>query len=153
MTEPNNWQSSGTQPQQYPAPTADPRYQQPQYPAQGAPPQYQQQPYPTAPDSSQYQAYPQAYPVYQQTYVQATYAQPPATDGVSIASFVTSLLGFNIVAVILGIVGLNRTKDGAMSGRGFAIAGIIIGSISLVMIIIMVIFMIGIIGMASSSVY
>ncbi len=50
------------------------------------------------------------------------------TDGVSIASFVLSLLCCTgIVGVILGFVGLSRTKGGQRKGRWAAIAGIIIG--------------------------
>ncbi|WP_158296505.1 DUF4190 domain-containing protein, partial [Nocardioides albidus] len=53
---------------------------------------------------------------------------PPRTDGISIAALVTSLLCcLAPVGVVLGFVGLSRTKGGQRKGRGFAIAGIIIG--------------------------
>lgn len=53
---------------------------------------------------------------------------PPKTDGISIAALVTSLLCcLAPVGVVLGIVGLSRTKGGQRKGRGFAIAGIVIG--------------------------
>ena len=106
-------------------------------------------------DGGQYgpgqQAYEQPYrQPYQQAYHQpgqqpgqpVQYGQPAwrPTDGFSIAALVTSLLGFNVVAIVLGIIGLNRTKNGAMSGRGMAIAGIVIGSLWFVAIIILMIF-------------
>ncbi len=53
---------------------------------------------------------------------------PAKTDGISIAALVTSLLCvFAPLGVILGIVGISRTKGGQRKGRGFAIAGIVIG--------------------------
>lgn len=57
--------------------------------------------------------------------------QPPKTDGVSIASLVLSLLCCTgLIGLILGFVGLSRTKGGQRKGRGFAIAGIVIGIVS-----------------------
>jgi hypothetical protein len=54
--------------------------------------------------------------------------QPPKTDGVSVASFVLSLLCCTgLIGLILGFVGLSRTKGGKRKGRGFAIAGIVLG--------------------------
>lgn len=58
-----------------------------------------------------------------------------STCGLSIASLVCSLLGFvtlgvtSIVAIITGHISLSRIKKsaGALSGRGMAIAGLIIG--------------------------
>jgi len=53
---------------------------------------------------------------------------PPKTDGISIAALVTSLLCcLAPVGVVLGFVGLSRTKGGQRKGRGLAIAGIVIG--------------------------
>lgn len=97
---------------QYPYGQAPPaQYPSGTYPAQGIPPYgYQGAPQPPA-------------------------AYPP-TDGVSVASMVTSLVGLNVVGIILGIVGLGRTRDGQRKGRGFAIAGLIIGTISLVLMIL-----------------
>jgi len=57
-------------------------------------------------------------------------AQP--TDGVSIAALVTGILGLGVVPVVLGIVGLKRTKATGTSGRGMSIAGIVLGAISFV---------------------
>jgi Na+/H+-dicarboxylate symporter len=54
----------------------------------------------------------------------------------AIWSLVTSLLGFIcgigfIVGLILGIVALNQIKQTGQGGRGFAIAGIVIGGIAI----------------------
>lgn len=57
-------------------------------------------------------------------------SEPPKTDGVSIAALVLSFLCcLAPIGVILGFVGLGRTKGGQRKGRGLAIAGIIIGII------------------------
>lgn len=84
----------------------------------------------------------------QQSSQQAQYGQPVwrPTDGFSVAALVTSLLGFNVIAIVLGIVGLNRTKNGAMAGRGMAIAGIVIGSLWFVAILILMIFYFSLVG-------
>lgn len=63
---------------------------------------------------------------------------PPAsqgTDGLAIASLVTGLLGFcvplaGVAGIVLGVLGLRRTGPGKAGGQGFAIAGIVAGSIS-----------------------
>jgi hypothetical protein len=57
----------------------------------------------------------------------------------AIIGFVLSLLGFNIVAIILGAVGLSQIKKTGDRGRGFALAAIWIGAISLVLGIIAII--------------
>ena len=54
----------------------------------------------------------------------------PKTDGVSIASLVLSLLCCtSLIGLILGFVGLSRTKNGQRKGRGLAIAGVVIGAL------------------------
>ncbi len=56
------------------------------------------------------------------------------TDPVSITGFVLSLLcctGF--VGVILGIIGLSRTKDGVRKGRWAAVSAIVIGAVTTVL--------------------
>ncbi|MCX6400160.1 MAG: DUF4190 domain-containing protein [Propionibacteriales bacterium] len=53
---------------------------------------------------------------------------PPKTDGLSIAALVVSFLCVCApIGVILGFVGLKRTKGGQRKGRGLAIAAIIVG--------------------------
>ncbi|GAB3866098.1 hypothetical protein GCM10028801_37850 [Nocardioides maradonensis] len=66
---------------------------------------------------------------------------PAKTDGLAIGALVASILGFCtcvgfVVGIVLGIIGLGRTKDGRAGGRGFAIAGIVIGAIGLVLSIV-----------------
>ena len=66
------------------------------------------------------------------------YGQPgasaarPTTDGVAIAALVTGILGMGVVPLILGIMGLKRTKANGTSGRGFSIAGIVLGALAIV---------------------
>lgn len=57
----------------------------------------------------------------------------------SIVAFVLSIVGFNVVAIVLGFIGLNQVKKTGERGRGLALAAIIIGFVSLVFIIIWVI--------------
>ncbi|GIG37092.1 DUF4190 domain-containing protein [Cellulomonas pakistanensis] len=55
----------------------------------------------------------------------------PRTDGVAVASLVTGVLGLGPVALVLGLVGLRRTRPGApgrRGGRGFAVAGVALGA-------------------------
>jgi hypothetical protein len=58
--------------------------------------------------------------------------QQPKTDGVSVAALVTGILCCGIIPLVLGIVGLSRTKNGQRKGRGFAIAGIVLGVIGII---------------------
>jgi hypothetical protein len=57
--------------------------------------------------------------------------QPATTDGMSIAALVTGIIGLGAVPVVLGILGLKRTKERGTSGRGLAIAGIVLGAVEL----------------------
>jgi peptidyl-prolyl cis-trans isomerase B (cyclophilin B) len=61
------------------------------------------------------------------------------TNVLAIVSLVISILGFNVIAVILGIIALTQVKRSGEGGRGLAIAGIIIGAISIVVYIILII--------------
>lgn len=112
-----------------PEPPAAPTYgtapTTPEAPAYGAPAA------PAAPGYGSAPAYAAASP----------YAAPtgPGTDGVSIAALVTGILGLAIVPLILGILGLNRTKKNGTSGRGFAIAGIVLGALQIVAYIILIV--------------
>jgi hypothetical protein len=54
------------------------------------------------------------------------------TDGVSIAAFVTGLLCCAPIGVILGIVGISRTKDRKRKGRWAAVTGIVLGVLGIV---------------------
>lgn len=91
-----------------PPPSQDP-YGSTPYPGGGQPPQ---NPYGSAP-------YPGGQPEGQKT------------DGVSIAAFVTGILCCAPVGVILGFIGLRRTKDGQRKGRWAAVTGLILGSLGI----------------------
>lgn len=72
------------------------------------------------------------------------YGAPPRTDGVSIAALVTGILFLGIVPIVLGIIGLGRTKKPGVNGRGFAIAGIVLGAVSILFWVGMtILFMLG----------
>ena len=62
----------------------------------------------------------------------------------SIVGFVLSIIGFNIVAIVLGFIGLSQVKKTGERGRGLAIAAIIIGFASIVLGIILTIVFVGI---------
>lgn len=57
----------------------------------------------------------------------------------SIVAFVLSIVGFNIVAIILGFIGLSQVKKTGERGRGLALAAVIIGFASIVIGIIVAI--------------
>ena len=68
--------------------------------------------------------------------------QTTTTNGLAIAGFVVSIVGFfmfNWLGVVFGIVALNQIKksEGRQSGRGLAIAAIVIGSLFLLPILSM----------------
>lgn len=70
--------------------------------------------------------------------------QPAAaikTSGMAIASLVLGILGISLLAIIFGIVALNQIKksNGFVTGKGMAIAGIILGSVAIVITIIVII--------------
>ena len=63
----------------------------------------------------------------------------PRTNVLAIVSLVISILGFNVIAIILGAIALSQIKKTQEGGRGLAIAGIVIGAISIVLIIVIII--------------
>jgi Domain of unknown function (DUF4190)/Uncharacterised protein family UPF0547 len=82
----------------------------------------------------------------QTVYVQAT---PSRTNGMSIASLVLGIVGLllfvffmivPILAVVFGIVGINQigNSDGGQTGKGLAIAGIVLGAIEIVFFLLAV---------------
>ena len=61
----------------------------------------------------------------------------PRTSVAAILSLIFGLLGCipfltGLVALVLGIVGIKRTGDPMVTGRGMAIAGVVLGALSLV---------------------
>lgn len=70
--------------------------------------------------------------------------QPPVVNpgkGFGIASLVLGLVGLGLFALIFGILGLKKSKQAGQS-NGMALAGVIIGSIEIVLGIIGLIFII-----------
>ena len=65
-------------------------------------------------------------------------AQAP-TNVLSVVAFVLSLLGFNVIAIILGAIGLSQVKKTGERGLGFALAAIWIGVISIVLFVILIV--------------
>jgi hypothetical protein len=77
--------------------------------------------------------------------------QPQPSNGMAIASFVTSLAGTfvlcgvsGIVGIILGVIALRRSKELQGTGRGMAIAGIVIGAVQLVLVVALAIVLIAV---------
>jgi hypothetical protein len=133
--------SQDPQPWQYPPPP------QQQYPQQ----QYPQQQYPPPPQQYPQQQYPQQqYPPPQPPYVIA--ARPPY-DGLAITSFILGVLWFgwlgSILAVILGHIALRNIRRTNASGRGLAIAGLILGYIGLSTLALFILF--GVLGAVTGS--
>jgi hypothetical protein len=138
-------QPDPNQPQGYPPPGGYPDYgQNPPY-GQGTPydqgQQYGQPPggYPQAGQYPPPGMYPQyGYPAYPSS----------GTNGLAIASLVLGIaqifLWFvaGIPAIILGAVALRQVRLSGQSGRGMAIAGIILGSIGIVLSILLIILII-----------
>jgi hypothetical protein len=60
-----------------------------------------------------------------------SYAPVAKTNVLSIVSLITSILGFGLVGVITGHIGMNQIKKTGEAGRGLAIAGLIIGYIGI----------------------
>jgi hypothetical protein len=63
-----------------------------------------------------------------------------STDGFAIASLVTSLVGLTPVGIVLGVVAKRRIRksDGRLGGDGLATAGIVLGSLFLVVTVAVV---------------
>ena len=92
---------------------------------------------------SQYPNQPQFNPAYSPQ-PQAMYTPPgapldapPRTSGAAVTSLICGLLGClpvlitSILAVIFGIIGIRTTRDPRYTGRGLAIAGLVLGIIGL----------------------
>lgn len=129
---------------------------QPDYGQPGAPPPGYQQPGQPPPQQPGYQQPNYQQPGYQQpAYGQPAYGQPqygqpgygyapagPKQDGMAIASLVSSVLGVLLICCWIGVAGciagavmgfLSRKRiqesNGALTGEGLALAGIIVGGV------------------------
>jgi hypothetical protein len=87
--------------------------------------------------------------------LQSTSPKIRKTDGVSVASFIAAVLGIvglvatgwlfllgMIGAVVMGFIGLSRIKhsNGQLGGRGWAISGLVLGFLELLLLILGVLF-------------
>jgi hypothetical protein len=61
-------------------------------------------------------------------------AKDQGPSGLSIAALVTGIVGLGIVPIILGVIDLNKIKSGEASagGKGFDIAGIVLGGLGII---------------------
>jgi len=129
-----------TDPNQPSVPNGDAAVPAPEVPAA---PQYAPAP-PAADASGQAPAYgQQAYG--QQPYGQQSYGAPVAEQKfnvLAIISLVTSLIGVSLAGIITGHIGLSQIKRTGEKGRGLALAGLIIGYVSIAASIIFIIVMI-----------
>jgi len=103
---------------------------------------------PTPPPASAYQAQPA--PVYAQQAQPAAYGAPtgrgPETFNVlAIVSFVSAFV-ISLAAVICGHIALSQIKKTGEKGRGFAIAGLVLGYVGILAGIITVIVVIALIS-------
>lgn len=123
-SEPSSYPSAP----QYPSTPAAAPTPPPGQPSYATPPPAA--PYPGTPPYSPYGAPGAGYPAGYQPY---GYPANRGTNGLAIASLVTSLAGFatcgatSIVGIILGVISLNQIRDSGQEGRGMALAGIWIG--------------------------
>lgn len=121
--------------------------QDPQQPYGDSPqdPGNPQNPYGESPASQ-----PPATPPPAPQYGQPQYGQPAApqygqpSKGMAIASLVLSLIGCTIIAgivsIVLAVMVLRKGKDGRDHGKGFAIAGLIISTLSILVMVALIAF-------------
>ncbi|MCP2032885.1 hypothetical protein L1277_002998 [Okibacterium sp. HSC-33S16] len=111
--------------------------QNPQAPQYGAPqaPQY------GAPQAPQYGA-PQG------QYGAQGYGQQQSAkwNVLSIITLVSSILGFSIISIVLGIISLNQIKRTGEQGKVLAIVGIVIGALATIGYIIAIIFFVALLN-------
>lgn len=72
--------------------------------------------------------------------------QNQGTNGLAIASFVTSLFGLTILAIIFGHIAKSQIRTSGQGGSGLATAGLIIGYIFLVIQFFAFISLVGLAG-------
>jgi hypothetical protein len=58
--------------------------------------------------------------------------QPQKTNGMAIASLVLSLVGCSLLAIIFGGIAMSQINKGNGTGKGLAIAGLVIGILGLI---------------------
>jgi len=65
-------------------------------------------------------------------------AYAPKTNTLAIVSLVAGIIGFNLIAVILGHIALSQIKRTGEGGRTLAIVGLVLGYLAIAAIIIFV---------------
>jgi len=83
-------------------------------------------------------------PQYQYPYGYGYPQQPSGTNGLAIAAMICGICGFlcvlpGVVGIILGIVSLPQIKRSQQSGRGMAIAGIVMGALWIVGFVLLIV--------------
>ena len=107
---------------------------QPVMPGMGTPPQA---PFGAPPPPGVGMMTPGAYPAGYGMYAPP---QPLQSNGPAVLSLIFGIVGFcvpaigAIVAIIAGIMGISRTKNPKVGGRGMAIAGLVLGVVGLVIV-------------------
>ena len=82
--------------------------------------------------------------------------KPPGTNGKAIAALVCSLSGLvfcglpSIAGIILGIVAMRETKRTGQDGFGLAVAGLAIGAVIVVLMLVYIAFMVFIVSSSTS---
>jgi hypothetical protein len=76
------------------------------------------------------------------------FPEAPGTNGLAIAALVLGILWIywlgSILAIIFGHIALSQTKKTGQSGRGMAIAGLVLGYVGLaVVVLIFLVFAVG----------
>jgi hypothetical protein len=106
-------------------------------------------PPPGAPPPPSYESYQGNYPAPPQQSPYGGYAPPPSApqNGMGIASLVTAIIALlsvvggvvlGVVAVILGFIGWGRAKRGQATNGGVAVAGIVLGILSIIEAIVVI---------------
>lgn len=72
--------------------------------------------------------------------------QNQGTNGLAIASFVTSLFGLTILAIIFGHIAKSQIRTSGQGGSGLATAGLVIGYIFLVIQFFLFLSLVGLAG-------
>jgi Domain of unknown function (DUF4190) len=101
------------------------------------------------PPPPSYGAYPGAYPPAAAPSPYTGYAPPPSapSNGLGIASLVTAIIALltvvggivlGVVAVILGFLGWGKAKRGEANNGGIAVAGIVLGFLSIIEAIVVI---------------
>ena len=62
------------------------------------------------------------------------------TNVLAIVSLVTSILGFSLVGIVTGHIGLSQIKKTGEAGSGLAIAGLVIGYLSIAALVLFIFF-------------